>query len=225
MGLMTSLPLYWPADAEVHEIASGSVAKPWQRQAIEQRFAIVPIDTLSPIAGLSPDELDIDPLAKLQRLAVVQPRGLSPADNVALDKWVRGGGLLLLVLDPLLTGEYEFALGDPRRPTDAALIPPVVARWGLSISFDDGQAPTVIPVAYPGGIVIRSMSGEVTVAGSAASQCETLAERMIAKCRIGKGSVTLVADAALFEVQPAQPSPVARVAPPPIPALLKLAFE
>lgn len=130
LGLMTSLPLYWPLGAGVAEIAVGTAGLPWQRSAIEARYALVPRDTLSPIPGLSPNAPDTDPLAGLDRLAMIQPRGLSPADNVALDNWVRGGGRLLLVLDPALTGEYDLPLGDPRRPVDAALIPPVAARWG-----------------------------------------------------------------------------------------------
>lgn len=224
IGLMTSLPLYWPAGAELHEIASGSVAKPWQRVAIEQHFDIVPLDTLSPIPGLAPGDPETDPLADLDHLAIIQPRGLSPADNVALDQWVRGGGKLLLVLDPLLTGEYDFPLGDPRRPVDAALIPPVVARWGLSVNLNETQDATPILVAYPGGFLVRSMAGEIGIAQSAASQCEVFAEGIMAQCRIGEGQITLVADAAVFEIPPAEATPVARVAPAPIPALLKFVF-
>ena len=62
---------------------------------IEARYTLQPLDTLSPVPALSPDAPDTDPLAGLERLAVIQPRGLSPADNVALDQWVRGGGRLL----------------------------------------------------------------------------------------------------------------------------------
>ena len=38
LGLMTSLPLYWPADAALADIAGGTAAPPWQRRAIEARF-------------------------------------------------------------------------------------------------------------------------------------------------------------------------------------------
>ena len=113
---MTSLPLYWPADAALADIAAGTAPPPWQRRAIEADYRLVPLDTLSPIPALSPDAPDTDPLAGLGLLAVIQPRGLSPADNVALDDWVRRGGRLLMALDPALTGDYEAPLGDPRRP-------------------------------------------------------------------------------------------------------------
>ena len=201
LGLMTSLPLYWPADAALEEIAAGTAAPPWQRRAIETRYRIVPVDTLSPIPALAPGGAETDPLAGLTRLAVIQPRGLSPADNVALDKWVRAGGRLLLVLDPVLTGEYAPPLGDPRRPVEAALIPPVVERWGLKVGFAVHETEEAyfgtgtmsggveVPLAYP---------GTITLLPAGAKSC-TQPAGAIAVCRIGKGEVTLIADAALFE--------------------------
>lgn len=184
MGLMTSLPLYWPEGASLADIAAGTAVPPWQRRAIETAYRIVPLDTLSPIAGLTPDTPETDPLAELARLAVIQPRGLSPVDNVALDEWVSNGGRLLLVLDPALTGEYAAPLGDPRRPVDAALIPPVVERWGLAIGLPPADA--------------DSDAGTIDLLPEGAKAC-TLSGDAISRCRIGKGEVTLIVDAALFE--------------------------
>ncbi len=197
LGLMTSLPIYWSAGAEISELAAGDTRAPWQRLALEAHAALVPLDTLSRIPGLSPDDPETDPLAELERLAVIQPRGLSPADNVALDEWVRAGGSLLLVLDPLLTGEYPFALGDPRRPADVALIPPVVERWGLEIVFDDEQ-PESRSVLVGGIPLTVELTGEIRLAGKSGN-CSILAEGVVATCAIGEGKVTLLADAALFE--------------------------
>ena len=199
LGLMTSLPLYWPADAALADIAGGTAAPPWQRRAIEARYPIVPLDTLSPISGLSPEAPETDPLAELGLLAVIQPRGLSPADNVALDAWVRNGGRLLLALDPALTGEYEAPLGDPRRPVDAALIPPVVARWGLAVSFDEAQPLAARTVPLGDARLPLALSGRITRKGAAGQDCTLLGENTVAICRVGKGRITLVADAALFE--------------------------
>jgi hypothetical protein len=220
LGLMTSLPLYWPLGADFADLASGNAPVPWQRRLIEARFQLVPLDTLSPIAGLSSNDPEIDPLEGLERLAVIQPRGLSPADNVALDDWVRAGGELLLVLDPALTGEYDAALGDPRRPADMALIPPVVARWGLEVVFDETQDLTrrvelrepgprqspPLPLARPQSLAVSlpqslavSLAGEIRTLKNAGGTCELLAESVIARCAIGKGTVTLLADASVFE--------------------------
>lgn len=199
LGLMTSLPLYWPLGAGVGDLAAGRAGLPWQRATLEQRYAIEPLDTLSPIPALSPDAPDIDPLAGLARLAVIQPRGLSPADNVALDNWVRAGGRLLLVLDPALTGDYDLPLGDPRRPSEAALIPPVAARWGLAVSFDADQEAVVAQRALAGAALPVALSGRIAVSNVPSAACTALAGGAAAHCRVGKGEVTLIADAALFE--------------------------
>lgn len=196
LGLMTSLPLYWPMGAGIEAIASGQAAPPWQRRVIEARYALMPVDTLSPIPALAEGAPDTDPLAQLERLAIIQPRGLSPADNVALDAWVRAGGRLLIALDPALTGEYDLPLGDPRRPTDSALIPPVVARWGLAVSFDEAQAAAVVNQSLAGAALPLALSGQITVSGS---DCTMLAAGAAAQCRVGEGQVTLIADAAVFE--------------------------
>jgi hypothetical protein len=199
LGLMTSLPLYWPLEAGVEDIAAGRVAVPWQRAALEQAFVLEPLDSLASIPGLTADAPATDPLAGLTRLAVIQPRGLTPADNVALDQWVRGGGRLLLVLDPALTGEYDLPLGDPRRPADSALIPPVVARWGLAVRFDEAQDEAVVEQALGDATLPLALAGEVTITDASAAACTLLAEGAAAQCKVGKGAVTLIADAALFE--------------------------
>jgi hypothetical protein len=202
LGLMTSLPLYWPLGAGVDAIASGRADLPWQREALEQAYTLVPLDTLSPIPALSPDAPDVDPLAGLTRLAVIQPRGLSPADNVALDDWVRAGGRLLLVLDPMLTGEYDLPLGDPRRPSEAALIPPVVARWGMTVRVTFYENPDDMPklATLPDGSAIPlAIPGNIELSKEAERRCVLAAGYAAARCQVGKGQVTLIADAGLFE--------------------------
>jgi hypothetical protein len=201
LGLMSSLPLYWPEGADMAALATGAVNLPWQRRVIETGYAIIPLDTLSLIPALSPEATEVDPLAGLERLAVIQPRGLSPADNVALDKWVRAGGRLLLILDPLLTGEYAAAIGDLRRPVDTALIPPAVARWGMAIRFDEAQESKLVERSLVGNRLPLLVAGEVFITDPSAADCEVLAGGAAARCRIGKGEVTLIADAAVFEHQ------------------------
>lgn len=201
LGLMTSLPLYWPIDADFGDLASGSVPIPSQRAAFEKAYELVPLDTLSPIAPMTQGEPDKDPLGELTRLAVIQPRVLTPSDNVALDDWVHGGGRLLLVLDPALAGHYPLPLGDPRRPVEAALIPPVLARWGLAIQFDEAQE-TVRKVDIEGTTFPTMLSGEIGEigeTGGSVSDCRIMGEGLIAQCSLGKGTVTLVADAQVFK--------------------------
>ncbi|MEM8723897.1 MAG: hypothetical protein AAGE86_00100 [Pseudomonadota bacterium] len=201
LGLMTSLPIYWSIDADISNLAQGNGEKPWQRELLEKQFELVPLDTLSTIPGLSPDDPETDPLAGLERLAVIQPRGLSPADNVALDDWVRGGGELLLVLDPILSGDYDVALGDPRLPVKNTLIPPLVERWGLKIGvrFHETWEAGIRSAALGDGEFVVVHGGELEVIDPAAADCRVLASATIARCAVGKGVVTLLADAALFE--------------------------
>ncbi|WP_301750154.1 hypothetical protein [uncultured Erythrobacter sp.] len=201
LGLVSSLPLYWPLGADLAAIAQGQGQVPWQRAALARSYVLEPLDTLSPIPALGADQPDLDPLAGLRRIAVIQPRGLSASDNVALDSWVRAGGRLLLVLDPALTGEYDLPLGDPRRPVDTALIPPVVARWGLTVSFDEDQGAAVTTAPLGEAALPLALSGAVAITDPKAADCTLLAKGAAARCRVGKGEVTLIADAALFEHQ------------------------
>lgn len=220
LGLMTSLPLYWPLGAELSEIVAGSAPAPWQRAVLEQSHALVLLDTLSPIEGLGEGANETDPLEGLGRLAVIQPRGLAPADNVALDDWVRAGGRLLIVLDPQLSGDYDLPLGDPRRPADGAVIPPVVARWGLAISFDEDQGDSLRYARIGGATIPLRWAGTIALRDGTAGQCTVLADGAAARCRIGEGQVTLLADATMFEDE--EPSAEARAG---IAALLRFAFE
>ncbi len=202
LGLMSSLPLYWPMGADMGAIAAGTVEIPWQRAVLAADYAIEPLDTLSPIPALSPNAPATDPLKGLTRLAVIQPRGLSPADNVALDDWVRAGGHLLLALDPLLTGEYDLPLGDPRRPVDTALIPPVVARWGMKISmFVHERAEDAYGTeTMPGGAKLPvAWAGTIDLLPEPAAAACVQSADAVTVCKVGKGQVTLIADAAIFE--------------------------
>lgn len=198
---MTSLPLYWPLGAEFGDMVSGATGPPWQRRLLERDYELVLLDTLSPIQGLSEEAGDTDPLAGLDQVAVIQPRGLSPADNVALDGWVRAGGRLLIALDPLLTGEYDIALGDPRRPNDTALIPPVIPRWGIADTYAENST-EVRYAELPGGSVPVWMGSDLNLAAGAGSAngCRVHDSGLILRCdSVGKGTVTYIGDAALFE--------------------------
>ena len=204
LGLITSLPIYWNEGDTFAELGKGAEADlPWVRGAIEQQYRIKPLDVLAPVEGAADEAGNL--LGDLQRLAIIQPRGLSPADNVALDEWVRQGGQLLYVIDPMLTGEYETPLGDPRHPTVTALVPPVLARWGISLSFDEDQSgePYLAEwdtLAFPivmGGRFARM--SKVESDPSTSGDCNIEADGLVARCALEDGSITLVADAALFE--------------------------
>ena len=207
LGLMTSLPIYWPDGAALDDLVNADTQLPWIRTSLEQSYDLAALDTLSLDQDSTQDfeaepaqsEQGSAPLAAFDRLMIVQPRGLSPADNVALDEWVNAGGHLLIALDPMLAGHYAYPLGDPRNPMMGALIPPVVERWGLSISFDIQQPLELQSFDYDGGTLPMVMSGQIALEPEGEGACLLDADDRMATCVIGEGRVTLVADATLFE--------------------------
>lgn len=203
LGLMTSLPLNWELGTDISDFAKGVSRETWQSSAISQCFAISPLDTLSPIAGLTSNDPEADPIHGLSHLAIIQPRALTPADNVALDAFVRAGGEALLVLDPMLTGHYDLPLGDPRRPIDSALyaIPPVVARWGLEVVYSPDQAPekAKLVTQIEDAFVMIDNGLKWSFIDPEAAQCTLSANGYLARCKVGDGRATLLGDAAVFE--------------------------
>ena len=84
LALMGTIPLYWGEADEFTDLLNGGGEGHWARPQLEAHYRLQPLDSLS-----------ADTLAPFTRLLMAQPRTLSPAENVALDGWVRGGGRLL----------------------------------------------------------------------------------------------------------------------------------
>ena len=189
LGLSSTLPIYWQESPDFATLLKAEGESGWVRQALEARFDLVPLDVLSSEA-----------LAPLDDLLLAQPRALSPAENVALDEWVRAGGRLLLFADPMLTSHSQFAIGDPRRPQDVALLSPILARWGLELTFDTAQPlGERIEEAFGMAIPVDLAGAWVSFASEAPGECAIVASGIAARCRIGKGQVFLLADAALLD--------------------------
>jgi hypothetical protein len=190
LGLFTSLPIQWREAAEIGDLLSAD-APPHPALAVLARHGrVTALDTLADRAGALP-------LAPGALLVMAQPRPLSPPENVALDRWVRGGGHVLLFADPLLTAHSAFAIGDRRRPQDVALLSPILARWGLALTFDEAQAAGERVAALDGVDVPVNLPGRFALLDGAS--CELAGQGLLARCRVGKGRVTALADAALFE--------------------------
>ena len=185
LGLMTSLPILW-AEGDVGTLLSGENAGNWVREQLDARFRPVPLDRLT--------ELDDQ-----RYLLLAQPRAFAGDENVALDEWVRGGGQLLLLADPMLTAHSDYGLGDARAPQPVALVSPILARWGLEMTFDPAQSrdegvsegPLALPTRMAGRLGLTDAGHE--------SQCKLSEDALVARCQIGEGQVTVVADAALIE--------------------------
>lgn len=193
VGLSTSLPVYWPESDDLSELLAQEVPVPWPRQAIEQRHRLVPLDSLADAAALR----------GVDAVLMAQPRPLTAAENVGIDQWVREGGQVLLFADPVLTQESEFHVGDRRRPQDVALLSPILSRWGLALEFDEaqpaGERMIDDPVAGPIPVNLPGRLRKVAGASQPGDRCDVGPQGLVARCTIGRGRVTVVADAALFE--------------------------
>lgn len=189
IGLASSLPLVWGESGDIRGQLAGAAAPHWAMAVLNARGRVVPLDTLAGAQGLA---LPADAL-----LVLAQPRPLSPDENVALDAWVRSGGRLLLLADPMLTAHSAFALGDPRRPETIVMVSPILRHWGLELQFDPEQPDAEQRVNVFGTMLPVRLAGSFSVAPQA--RCRLSAAAHAADCAIGKGRVIAVADAALLD--------------------------
>ena len=195
LGVFTTMPLTWGEAPDIGTLLAGGVPPHWARAEIERTYEWRPLDILGqPESGFGLDDIDV--------LLLAQSRGLSGAENVALDNWVRAGGRVLVLADPMMTGDSLYNFGDRRRPHDVTLLSPILARWGLAMQFDEADSPrtlsadfdgTPVPVALPGHLVSRE------AAGGGQADCVIAEDRISARCEIGAGSATVFADAALLD--------------------------
>lgn len=204
VGLFTSLPILW---AEGESLAQTLATERGAHPVANALAGIGPVQPLDTLEQLRPG---------LDQLVLAQPRPLSPVENVALDDWVRGGGHLLLFADPLLTARSAFAVGDPRRPQDVALLSPILSRWGLELTFAEDQPAGLRMVPANGPAIPVNLRGAWRNAGGG---CAVEADSLIAICQIGRGRVVAVADAEVLA--DADPEGLRR---PALNALLRRAF-
>ena len=112
-------------------------------------------------------------------LLMAHPRAQPASALVELDQWVRGGGRLLLLADPKLDWPSERPFGDRLRPPPAFADTGLLSHWGLELT---GPAP-------------METAGRLT-----GKNCTILEDGFIARCRIGRGKATVLADADFINV-------------------------
>ncbi|MEO8454371.1 MAG: hypothetical protein ABI454_04370 [Sphingomicrobium sp.] len=174
--LLTSLPLVFGEDFSLQ--GGGSPAL----KALATRYRVVPISVT-----------DAAELNKGRLLLMAHPLTQRAEDLVILDRWVRGGGRLLLLADPMLEWPSSRLLGDPLRPPPTFMDTGLLAHWGLRLDAPDDRGPRA---AKLGGYDVVTVSP-----GRLSGACGISADRLVARCRIGKGAATIVADADLLNVQ------------------------
>lgn len=172
LGLLTSLPIVLGEDFSLKSTGSHALT------ALSARFEVKPISTASP--------------KDLPRslLLMAQPPAQTPENLVALDEWVRRGGRVLLLADPMLEWPSNRPLGDPLRPAPMFADTGLLAHWGLRLDAPDERGPAVRTLA---GYRVLTASPGALYGG-----CKISADRLVADCRIGKGRAIVVADADLL---------------------------
>lgn len=170
--LLTSLPILFPEEMKLDSEPPPALA------ALRSRYTLVPIS----VAGRG--ELDGHRL-----LLMAQPQAQPAEMLVELDEWVRSGGHVLLLADPALEWPSKRPLGSPLRPPLAFADTGLLGHWGLRLDAPDALGPKTVRV---GNADIRTESPGALVATG--SNC-SVEGGFVARCRIGKGEATVIADA------------------------------
>ena len=174
LALLTGLPIVLGEDFSLKNTGSPALT------ALSAKFRVAPISTTSA------KELR-EPL-----LLMAQPQAQTAENLVALDNWVRRGGRVLLLADPMLEWPSKRPLGDPLRPPPMFADTGLLAHWGLRLDAPDQR-----------GAASRELAGYrvLTVSpGALYGNCTISADRLVADCKIEKGRAIVVADADLLNV-------------------------
>lgn len=166
LALLTSLPLVFGESFGL-EVGGSPVLK-----RLEQRYQVHLIGVAD---GAS--------LKGQQLLLMAHPRAQPAEILVELDRWVRGGGHVLLLADPKLDWPSQRPLGDRLRPPPAFADTGLLRHWGLSL-----EAPRM-----DNGLTAGRLTSK--------AGCRTSDDGMIARCKIGRGQATVIADADFLNVE------------------------
>jgi hypothetical protein len=173
--LLTSLPLVFGEGFSLHEAGSPAL------KALQSRYRVVPISITDP-----PE------LAKGRLLLMAHPQAQPAEDLVALDQWVRRGGRVHLLADPMLEWLSKRPLGDLLRPPPMFTDTGLLAHWGLRLDSPEQRGPRVEKL---GGFKVATVSP-----GELFGRCRISADRLVADCAIGRGRAIVVADADFLDV-------------------------
>ena len=173
--LLTSLPLLFGEDFVLPAKGSPALVR------LEASYRVVPISVADGVE-----------LAKGRLMLMAQPPAQTAENLVVLDGWVRRGGHVMVLADPLLEWPSKRPLGDPLRPPPMFADTGLLAHWGLRLDAPDKRGPAQRNL---GGYRIVTVSP-----GDLGGTCAISSDRLVARCRIGAGSATIVADADFLDV-------------------------
>ncbi len=173
--LLTSLPLLFGETLSLDGGGSAALT------ALETRYRVVPIAVADRIT-----------LGANRLLLMAHPLAQPAEVLVELDAWVRRGGMVLLLADPMLEWPSALPLGDKRRPPPSFADTGLLGHWGLRLDAPDERGPKQGAI---GGKTVITVS-----AGTLAGRCAVEKGGLVARCRVGKGAATIIADADFLNV-------------------------
>lgn len=184
--MMTSLPLRWTGGGDLAAMIAGGLAEDPALLRLQAAGRVDLVDSLA--------DMDLPPDGTL---LLAHPRALPPADLVAVDRFVRGGGRAVILADALSGWPVPHPLGDPRNPPLTSLLTPLFDHWGVTLAAADAaeEAPIVVDV---GAMRLRLFSAgrfERLPPG-----CRSWGRGRVAHCPVGRGDAWLVGDADLLFV-------------------------
>jgi hypothetical protein len=176
--LLSSLPIAFPEEFTLDAPRSPAMA------ALEDRYRVKPISVA-----------DSRSLAGGSLLLMAQPQAQPAEALVELDQWVRKGGRLLLLADPILEWPSGRPLGDAARPPMAFADTGLLGHWGLRLDAPDRLGPASFTVD---GRTVHALSPGTLV--RTGGDCNLRLDGFMADCRLGKGKATVIADADFIDV-------------------------
>ncbi|UZW53961.1 hypothetical protein NUH86_10440 [Sphingobium sp. JS3065] len=175
LAVITGLPLFWREDGDKADAPIIAV--------LRQRFGVQAVD--------SPMALE---KGRAKALLLAQPRAFSMDELVALNAWIDRGGKALILADPELRWPMDLPLGDRRRPPAVTLLAAMIEYWGVRLMppspgekrhfLGDGRV-----------LTLYAASGFQ----NAGPNCRIAGRGLVARCTVGKGVATIVADADLVD--------------------------
>ncbi len=174
--LLTSLPIVFGEQFSIEGGGSRVL------QALETRYRVQPISVTSAAE-----------LGRGRLLLMAHPLAQTADNLIALDAWVRAGGRVLLLADPMLEWPSSRPLGDPLRPAPMFSDTGLLARWGLRLDTPEASGPRTRMLA---GLEVLTASP-----GTLHGRCRIASNRLMADCAVGRGRAIVVADADFIGVE------------------------
>lgn len=190
VGIVSALPLFWPeAPATSVLMMEGAEGR---RNPLVDALGVTAVDSVQ-----------AKTLSGLDTLVLAQPRLLQPAELVALDDWIRNGGRAVVFADPLLMWPSALSVADPRRAPLTSLLDPLLTHWGLRLEPvpPDEQALRRVMLSDGHVLIVAGASRFVLAPAdsSGGASCALVERGLMALCRLGRGSVRLIADADVLD--------------------------